>query len=351
MRLIPVRKALATEPGHGRAACHHCGHCMQGCEVSAIFNTAEHVLPAAQKTGRLKLVSNSMARQLLMGEEGRVRAVSVVHRETKQEQEIRARVFALCGGNIESPRLWLNSDLPNTHDAAGRYLHGHITGQTIGYLGALAGAAPVNQDGATDHVYIPRFKRGPQRDYAGGFGFQLNYSSYATPYHAKRVPGYGAGFERRVRELQPGFSMMGGFGKVLAHRDNRVTVHPTRRDAYGIPIPVVRFRWGSNDLALYKDMMATAREIYEAAGVKLVFSPDERPGGFASHEVGAMRMGNDAKSSMVDRFCRAHEVKNVFVTDGSCFTTFPEKNPTLTIVALSLRTADKILELRRRREL
>ncbi|HYM09786.1 MAG TPA: GMC family oxidoreductase, partial [Bryobacterales bacterium] len=149
----------------------------------------------------------------------------------------------------------------------------------------------------------------------------------------------------------PGFTMLGGFGKTLARRENRVTVDPARRDAYGIPIPVVHFRWGSNDLALYKDMMATALEIYEAAGVKLVFAPDGRPGGFASHEVGAMRMGGDPKNSVVDPSCRAHEVKNVFVTDGSCFTTFPEKNPTLTIVALSLRTADNILELRRRHEL
>ncbi|MBI3694369.1 MAG: GMC family oxidoreductase, partial [Acidobacteria bacterium] len=225
LRLIPVRKALATEPGHGRAACHHCGHCMQGCEVSSIFNTAEHVLPAAQKTGRLRLVSNSMARELRMGDDGRVRAVSVIHRETKAEQEIRARVFALCCGNIESPRLWLNSRLPDSHDVVGRYLHGHITGSTIGYLADLAGKAPVNQDGATEHVYIPRFKRG-QRDYAGGFGYQLNYSSYLTPHHARRIPGYGAGFKRRVREMQPGFSMMGGFGKVFADRNNRVSVHP-----------------------------------------------------------------------------------------------------------------------------
>ncbi len=351
VRMIPVRKALATEPGHGRAPCHFCGHCMEGCEVSAIFNTAEHVLPAAQKTGRLHLISNSMARQMLLGQDGRVRAVSAIHRETKAEQEIRARAFALCCGNIESPRLWLNSKLPDTYDVVGRYLHGHITGQTLAYLSDLAGKPPVNQDGSTDHVYIPRFQRGPKRDYAGGFGFQLNYSSYMTPLHAKRVPGYGAPFKRRVRELQPGFSMMGGFGKVLARRENRVTVHPTRHDAYGIPIPVVQFRWGPNDLALHKDMLATAQEIYEAAGVKLVFSPDQRPGGFASHEVGAMRMGDDRKNSVVDRFCRSHEVKNVFVTDGSCFTTFPEKNPTLTIVALSLRTADNILELRRRGEL
>jgi len=350
IRAIPVRKALATEPGHGRAACHYCGHCMRGCEVSAIFNTAEHVLPAARRTGRLRLVVNSMVRTLLMDREGRVRAVSAVDRETRREQEIRARVFALCCGNIESPRLWLNSGLPNSHDVAGRYLHGHITSRTIGCLDELAGRSPVNQDGATDHCYIPRFDRGRKRDYAGGFGFQLNFLSYAFPHQARHLRGYGAGFKRSVRELQPGFSMMGGFGKVLARRENRVTVHPGRRDAYGIPIPVVHFLWHPDDLALYRGMAAAAQEIYEAAGAKLV-AADARPGGFASHEVGCLRMGQDPKTSVVNRLCQSHEVRNVFVVDGSCFTTFPEKNPTLTIVALALRAADRIVELKRRREL
>ena len=351
LRMIPVRKALATEAGHGRAACHYCGHCMQGCEVSAIFNTAEHVLPAARKTGRLRLFSNSMARQLLLGKDGRVRSASLIHRQTRREEEVRARVFVLCCGNVESPRLWLNSRLANSHDAVGRYLHGHVTHRTMGWLSELLSSPPANQDGATDHVYIPRFRRGPHRDYAGGFGYQLNFLSYAVPHQAKHLPGYGAAFKRRVRELQPGFSMLGGFGKVVAHRDNRVTVHPRRRDAYGIPIPVVHFRWQANDLSLFRDMVATGREIYEAAGVQLLVSDDARPAGFASHEVGAMRMGVDPQNSVVNRFCQAHEVKNVFVTDGSCFTTMPEKNPTLTIVALALRTADTIVALSRRGEL
>jgi choline dehydrogenase-like flavoprotein len=351
LRLIPVRKALATEPGHGRAACHYCGHCMQGCEVSAIFNTAEHVIPAAQKTGKLALVANSMAWQVILGKDGRARAVSALNRATRKEQEIRARAFVLCCGSIETPRLWLNSGLPNRHDVVGRYLHGHITGRTIGYLADLAGRAPFNQDGATDHVYIPRFHRGLQQDYAGGFGFQLNYMSYRVPYHAGRVPGYGAAFKRRVRELQPGFSMLGGFGKVLARPESRVTVDRNRRDAYGLPIPVVLFRWDAADLALWRDMQKTALEIYEAAGVRLVFSADQRPGGFASHEVGTMRMGDDPRRSVVNRWCRSHEIPNLFITDGSVFTTFPEKNPTLTIVALALRTAETLLGLSRRGEL
>lgn len=199
MRLIPVRKALATEPGHGRAACHYCGHCMRGCEVSAIFNTAEHVLPAARRTGKLTLIVNSMARKLALGPEGRVRAASLVERASLRESEVRARAFVLCCGNIETPRLWLNSGLPNSHDVVGRYLHGHITGQTFGYLADLAGRAPFNQDGATDHVYIPRFQRGPQKDYAGGFGYQLNYVAYRMPHHASRIPGYGERFKRAVR--------------------------------------------------------------------------------------------------------------------------------------------------------
>jgi choline dehydrogenase-like flavoprotein len=145
--------------------------------------------------------------------------------------------------------------------------------------------------------------------------------------------------------------MMTGFGKVTATPDNRVTLHATRKDANGLPVPVVHFRWSDNDRALHADMRETAKRIYEAAGVELLEQPGaETPSGFASHEVGCVRMGKDPKTSVLNENNQTREVKNLFVVDGSSFTTFPEKNPTLTIVALALRTAGKILDLKRRGE-
>ena len=151
--------------------------------------------------------------------------------------------------------------------------------------------------------------------------------------------------------MQPAHTILAGYGKVIGQRDNRVTLHPNRKDANGLPVPVVHFKWHANDLAQFHDMRRVAREIYEEAGVGLMFHPHEEPIGFASHEVGVCRMGKDPRTSVLNQYNQAWEVKNLFVTDGSSFTTFPEKNPTLTITALALRTADSILEMKRRREL
>jgi choline dehydrogenase-like flavoprotein len=145
--------------------------------------------------------------------------------------------------------------------------------------------------------------------------------------------------------------MLSGYGKVIAQRDNRVTLHPSKTDANGLPVPVVHFRWHQNDWAQFHDMHRVAREIYQEAGVEFLFHPNDQPSGFASHEVGCARMGADPKTSVLNRDNQTWEVKNLFVTDGSSFTTFPEKNPTLTIAALALRTADRIMDLKRRREI
>ena len=201
-RVIPVRKALATEAGHGRVPCHYCGHCMHGCGVSAIFNTAEHVLPEARRTGRLTIRTGWMARELRTDEEGQVRSAVIFDRETGRDEEIRARVFAVCGGNVDSAKLLLNSrskrfpiGVANNNDVVGRYLHGHVVAGVYGYLKDLVGDDPSNRDGATDHAYIPRSAaRSP--DYAGGFGIQLNVRSYMKPLHARAVPGFGAEYKR-----------------------------------------------------------------------------------------------------------------------------------------------------------
>jgi len=142
-----------------------------------------------------------------------------------------------------------------------------------------------------------------------------------------------------------------GYGKVLARPDNRVTVDPNHPDAYGIPIPVVHFRFGENDRLLWKEMGEKAQEILEAAKSRFMFSPATDLNGFASHETGTIRMGRNPRTSVLNAFCQAHEVKNLFVVDGSCFTTFPEKNPTHTIMALSVRTARYIASEVKKRNL
>ncbi|HVA00530.1 MAG TPA: GMC family oxidoreductase [Terriglobia bacterium] len=357
--LIAVRKALNTRPYDGRPPCHYCGHCMDGCDVSAIFSSPDCMLPKARATGNFTLRQNAVAREILADREGRARAVSFVDRRTKQEEQVKAKIIVVCCATVESARLLLNSRSPqhpagvgNSSGVVGRYLHGHLGVGLNVYLKELEGVKPFNQDGATDSVYIPRYNQlFGKSDYAGGWGIQMNFASYMFPHAALDLPGYGPSFKERVRKMQPGFLFFGSFGKVLARPENYVSVDRARVDDYGIPIPVVHFRFGENDRALTRAMEQSMLEIGSRLKGTVFPHFGAGPGGFASHEVGTIRMGNNPKTSALNGFCQSHDVKNLFVTDGSCFTTTSEKNPTLTIMALSMRAADYIKRKRKIGEL
>jgi len=357
--MIPVRKAVLTKPYDNRPPCHYCGHCMDGCDVAAVFNSATAMIPKAQATGNFTLRQNALARQVLVDKEGRARGVSFVDTTTHQEESVRARIVVLCCATVETARLLLNSRSPqhpnglaNSNGLVGRYLNGHLGSGVRIYLEELQGLKPTNQDGATDHAFIPRYNHlSGKRDYVGGWDIQVNFASYMFPQQAGRIPGYGADFKARVRRMQSGYLMMGWFCKIVARPENRVTVDPDRTDANGIPIAVVHFRFGENDLALWQDSVKGISEIGQNLKGEFFLDSTKNPAGFASHEVGTARMGKDPRKSVLNAYCQAHEVKNLFVTDGSAFTTSAEKNPTLTIMALSLRAADYIKEQRRKGEL
>jgi choline dehydrogenase-like flavoprotein len=331
---------------------------MQGCEVGAIFTSTNTLLPLARATGNLTLRTNALVRRVDTNTEGRATGVTFVDRTTRQDHTVSAKIVVVSCGAVESPRLLLNSattrfpnGLANSSDLVGRYLTGHAIAQFHGYVKPLMGRSPRNEDGATDHAIIPRFRAiNAGRGYVGGFGAQLQYASRDYPHHARHVPGYGAAFKTRVRELQPALMQMGGYAKVLARRENRVTIDPSRQDQHGIPIPRIEFTWGANDRALWTDMRATLEEIYHVTGTELLIK-DEQPAGFASHETGTCRMGADPKASVLNPFCQSHDIPNLFVVDGSAFVTFPEKNPTLTIMALAVRAARYLTEARRKGDL
>ncbi len=358
LQLIPTRKALQVGPGGPRAPCHYCGRCMLGCDVGAIFTTPNTLLPRALATGRLTLRTGALVRQLLLGADGLVRAASVVDRKTGGDEEIRARVFVVSCGSIESARLLLNSACPrhanglaNSSDLVGRYLTGHAVGTLHGYLPQLAGSRRGRESpGALDHSYIPRPAAAGGRKYRGGFGAQVQYADLDFPHHAPRVRGFGAAFKAEVKRLQPALLQMGGFAKVIARSDNRVTVEASRPDRHGIPSPAVQFAFGDHDRALFADMMDRLSAVYDEARAEMRFR-DDRPSGLASHETGTCRMGADPRTSVLDAFCRAHDVANLFVVDGSPFVTLPEKNPTLTIMALAVRTARHVADAGRRGDL
>lgn len=357
MNLISSRKAVLLKGRGERGGCHYCGHCMNVCDVRAIWSSDITVIPQALATGRLTLRMNALVREILIDAEGLARGVSFIDRQTGKVEEVRAKIVIVCGATIESARLLLNSTsekfpngLANNNDMVGRYLGGHSQTVFIGYLKDLIGTDTWQGDGVTDHAYIPRFvDRG--RDFVGGYGYQMNYVSRRVAHPSKFVPGFGAAYKRRVRELLPGIFQMGGYGKVEHRPQNRVTVDPKQTDRYGIPIPVVRFEFSENDRALFRDIVTSAHRIFDVCGAEMRQFESPNIGGFASHEVGTIRMGRDPKTSVLNEWNQSREVRNLFVVDGSCFTTFPEKNPTLTIAALAVRCARHIAEMRRRGEI
>lgn len=357
--LISVRKAVATRAYNNRPPCHYCGHCMNGCDVGAIFTTPNGMLPQASATGNFTLRQNALAREILVDREGLARGVLYINTETKQEEKVTTGIVAVCCGTVESARLLLNSRSPqhpnglaNSSGVVGRYLHGHLGSGADIYLDELTGVPPFNQDGATDHVYIPRYNHlFGKKDYIGGWGIQVNFSGYMFPHQSRYLRGYGAEYKSRVRAMQTGYLMFGTFGKIEAHPDNHVRVDPNQVDEYGIPIPVIHFRFSENDIALWRDSNQSIMEICSNLKGQAFPGFGRAPGGFASHEVGTVRMGKDPRTSALNGYCQAHDVKNLFVSDGGCFTTSSEKNPTLTIMALSLRAADYIQRKRKLGEL
>lgn len=357
IQLIPTRKAVLLTSQKGRGACHFCGHCMDVCDVRAVWSSDVTVIPRALATGKLTLKLNALARKIEVDSEGRASGVSFINRLTKKEETVYARVVIVAGAAVESARLLLNSTsdkfpngLANNSDNVGRYLTGHINFATTGYLKELVGKDTFAGDGMTDHSYIPRFNhlRGGKKDYVGGWGMQMNYNSYRTPHHAKFVEGFGSSYKQQVRDLQPAMFHVGAWGKVEARPDNRVTVDKNKVDNYGIPYPIIDFNWSENDLRLFKEMRASVLEVLDTCETAFRNPASDAPGGFASHEVGTVRMGNNPKTSVLNGYAQAHEVKNLFVVDGGSFTTFPEKNPTLTIAAVSVRAARYIAEQKRK---
>jgi choline dehydrogenase-like flavoprotein len=259
---------------------------------------------------------------------------------------------------MDSTRLLLNSKserypngLGNGNDVIGRYLCEQIRFHVKGYLPPLYDSGFKNDLGIGEHIYMPRFnhREGRRRDYLRGFGAQFwntGCSSSGVGHFAQKLPGFGAALKRDIKRRYPSWFEMHPYGEVLPYAHNRVTVDASQTDRYGVPLMRIDYRIGDNERKMAEHMYDTAEEILRAAGAELVtFNRGELDNmGSAIHEHGTVRMGADPKRSALNAWNQMHEVKNVWVVDGSAFTTASEKNPTLTILALSWRATDYLAE-------
>jgi choline dehydrogenase-like flavoprotein len=361
---ISGRAAILTQPLNGRPPCHYCNQCERGCSLNSNFSSSQTLIPAALATGHLKIVSNAMVREILVGADGKAQAASYVDKTTQTEQQVRARSFVIGASACESARLLLNSKsalfpngLANSSGVVGRYLMDSPSSGVTGYFPELAKLPAHNHDGTGSvHVYVPWWKYERKNDFLGGYHIEI-YGGRNMPRVGmfkdvlEETEGYGEGLKRGCREKFGGFVMIEGRGEMIPNERSYCEIDPTVVDRWGIPVLRFHFAWSENDIKMAADMNQTFQTIIEAAGgtpVKSVGSPAHRWGHLhengVAHEVGTVRMGSDPKTSALNSFCQAHDVKNLFVTDGAAFSTNPDKNPTPTILALSWRASEYLLD-------
>jgi choline dehydrogenase-like flavoprotein len=277
--------------------------------------------------------------------------VRVIDSVTRQEHEFKARVVVLAASTLETTRLMLNSKssqhpngIGNSSGVVGHYFCEHIMGPGArGFLPMLRGKEVTNDDGRPTGLYIARFRNITDRDkrFVRGYGYQGGSGCSTFPGYALSVPGFGASLKSRVRELYPTPINIGGFGEVVARYENQVDLDPAVKDAWGIPSLRFSYRFAENELAMAKDMSETAAEMLKAAGCENIqVTTDYLPEGWSIHELGTARMGANAKTSATNSFGQSHDVKNLFVVDGSVFVSAGCQNPTWTIMALAWRASD-----------
>ena len=361
---IPSRLAILTKPLNGRPACHYCAQCGRGCISAANFSSSQVMIPVAQATGRFTMIANAMARELVAGKSGKVEAVSYIDKATRRENLVYAKAFVVAASACESARLLLNSrsssfpdGLANSSGVVGRYLTDSVGSSLTGYFPQLAQVQAHTHDGVGGmHMYMPWWRFGGKNEFLRGYHIEFGGGRHMPGVGGfdgvcAEHEGYGSALKQKCRSAYGTFIGFSGRGEMIPNEKSYCELDPDVVDKWGIPVLRFHWQWGENEMKMAKDMQDTFRSIIETAG-GTVYSGAHRAmqsngiseGGTIIHELGTVRMGNDAKTSVLNRNCQAHDVKNVFVADAAPFVTNPDKNPTLTIMALSWRTSEYLLD-------
>lgn len=339
---------LTVEHG-GRAKCQYRNLCSRGCPFGAYFSTQSSTLPAAVATGNLTLRPFSLVNTIIYDKETqKAKGVVVIDSETKETIEYFAKIVFVNGSTLGSTFLLLNSvsdehpnGLGNGSGELGHNLMDHhfrcgASGRAEGFDDKYTFGKRANG------IYIPRYQNmnGEKRDYLRGFGYQGGASR--GNWHADVAElAFGAEFKDQMTVPGAWNMGLGGFGESLPYHENRVYIDKSKKDKWGQPVLAIDCEFKENEQKMRVDMMNDAAEMLEAAGMKDVNTYDNGSApGMAIHEMGTARMGHDPKTSVLNKWNQMHEVKNVFVTDGSCMTSAACQNPSLTYMALTARACD-----------
>lgn len=348
----PAPMAILSRPYRGRSACMGCGFCWgYGCEWGAKSSTLFSMIPDATRTGRCELRPNSYVHRIETDETGRVTGV-VYFDAQKREQRQRAKTVVLSANGAETARLLLLSK-------ASRFPHGlanssGMVGKNLMFnAGTIAGARyehPVNayKGAPVSRIVLEDYELPASLGIAGGAGIDLRGGSgpFLWTYFngPPNAPRWGAGLKRVLRDYYAHSLIALTHTSSLPVEANAIDLDPTVKDAWGVPAIRVTYKEHENDVRLMKYIQDRSVNLLEASGAletwRLPISDDP---GAGFHLLGTCRMGTDPSRSVVDKFHRAHDVRNLFIVDGSSFVTSGRGQPTLTIQALAFRAAEHLI--------
>lgn len=365
---IPARLSILTRPLNGRPACHYCGQCSRGCGVNANFSSTGVLLPPALDTGRLLVVTNAMARAVTTDRSGLATGVSYIDKNDGTDKHVRARVVVLAASACETARLLLNSEsslfpdgLANSSGMVGRYLTDSTGTDVAGFIPRLMDNVPHNEDGVGGgHIYMPWWLDNRDLDFPRGYHIEVwggrGMPGYGFMGGIHRYPnggGYGQQLKDDYRRYYGAVVGFSGRGEMIPNVDSYCEIDPDTVDQWGIPVLRFHFKWTDREHLQVKHMQETFRELITAmGGTPFGSMPTAEngygilPGGRIIHEIGVTRMGDGPRTSVVNRYCQTHDVKNLFVADGGPFVSQADKNPTWTLMALAMRTSEYIAEER-----
>lgn len=358
-RVIPGRCAHLSEtrPQHeelGRMQCQVRSLCERGCTFGAYHSSLSSSLPAAMRTGNCTIVTDAIVHSIIQDPKtGKATGVRVIDANSREGKTYEAKLIFLCASTIGSTQILLNSaseknpaGLGNSSDMLGRYLMDHIM---VGAAGFYPGFETSFYRGRRPTgFYVPRFRNvtEPAEDFVRGFGFQGGgvRRGWKTPW--KAGSGVGAPVKETARHPGPWLMFLSGFGEMLPNRDNRITLHKSKTDIWGIPQVHIDCTHGENEINMAKQISADARAMLEAAGGMVVMDAAGKMGtpGAGIHEMGTACMGKDPRTSVLNKYNQLHDVPNLFVTDGAAMASGGCQNPSITYMALSARAAHHATE-------
>jgi choline dehydrogenase-like flavoprotein len=360
--LTPYRAGVTTDGlkhNKHRSKCYGrgaCGRRAGGCDIHAAFDSPTGLIAPAMETGRLTIRTNATVREVTVNPDtGLARGARFIDTVTGRDYEAKGKVVIVAASTLESARLLLLSrsrqhpnGLANSSGHVGHNFCEHLMGpQITGLAKDQIGKPRTLDDGRPGSFYIPRFRnlKDERRGYLRGYGFEGSSGNSMMPGESTSAPGFGKAYKKHVRDYAGAYINMGGFGEVLPRYESHVDLDPVMKDRWGIPSLRFHYQFGDNEKKMAADMVESLKEMMAAANIEIVNADSKLlTEGWSIHELGTARMGTEPKTSVLNQYQQSHDVKNLFVVDGSSHVSASCQNPTWTIMALAWRSCDYLAD-------